>query len=408
MNSNSAGSRPSEQPSRRSLSAPAPLGWVDARFRTLLCVQLAFGYAFSALLLAPKYAALKLGADSSTIGQLGASYVLAAAACAPIAGHFLDRGHHRAVMLAGSLLLTLSIGVFGTFERVEPSLYLVRSLQGIGNTLVMGGAFTLVTKLVPARDHGRAFGWVGSASLLMNGVAVYATERLAEVFGWSSAFLAAALVSFLSFVFAYTLPGGSADAARLERAPDSRAKRSVRLSPLVVFGALAATGAAYATLATFVQPHAIELGDHEMSGFFIGYTFTALSVRLAGGSFADRFARHHTSAFALGIYMLCLVLAASLSRGGLFPLGLVFGLAHGIAWPSLNALVVEQAEPSRVGTALSLMQAFFGVGSVVAVLGVGHLIERAGYPLCFAVVSLVTCASALSLLVRPRRGLETG
>ena len=157
MNSNSASpSRPAEEP-RRSVSAPAPLGWVDARFRTLLCVQLAFGYAFSALLLAPKYAALELGADSSTIGQLGASYVLAAAACAPIAGHFLDRGHHRTLMLLGSLLLTLSVGVFGMFERVEPALYLVRAFQGIGNTLVMGGAFTLVTKLVPARDTGSSF-----------------------------------------------------------------------------------------------------------------------------------------------------------------------------------------------------------------------------------------------------------
>ncbi len=399
MNSNSV-SRPSDEPGP-ALPAPAALGWVDARFRTLLCVQLAFGYAFSALLLAPKYAALKLGADSSTIGQLGASYVVAAAACAPLAGRFLDRGHHRSAILAGSLLLALSIGVFGMFERVGPLIYLVRAVQGIGNTLVMGGAFTLVTKLVPARHHGRAFGWVGSASLLMNGIAAYVTERLAESFGWASAFFAAGLVSFLSFVFACGLPA-SAEATKAERAPDSRAPQMVRLSRVVVYGALAATGAAYATLATFVQPFALELGDHEMSGFFIGYTLTALSVRLVGGPFADRFARHHTSAFALGIYVTCLLLAAGLGRGGLFPLGLLFGLAHGMAWPSLNALVVEQADPARVGTALSLMQALFGVGSITSVLGVGHLIEHAGYPLCFALVSLLTLASAVSLLVRPR------
>jgi MFS family permease len=398
MNSNRASS---PRASEAALIGPRPRTWVDARFRTLLLVQFAFGYSFSALLLAPKYAAVAFGADSRTIGQLGASYVLAAAACAPIAGRLLDRGHHRTAILAGSLLLALSVGWFGTFERVEPLLYVVRSLQGIGNTLVMGGAFTLVTKLVPARDHGRAFGWVGSASLVMNGIAAYATERLSELFGWAPAFFVAGVASLVSFAFALTLPADSQPASPAS-SPDSRAKTNLRIPPFVLFGALAATGFAFATLSTFVQPYALVLGEHQVSEFFIGYTLTALSVRLLGGSFADRFSRRHTSAFALVIYVLSLVLAARLGVGGLFPLGLCFGLAHGMAWPSLNALVVEQAEPTRVGSALSFMQAFFGIGSIAAVLGVGHLVGPIGYPSCFGLAALLALASALSLVVRPR------
>ena len=134
-------------PSSSSPSLAAPLAasrasdaeWLDPRFQKLLGVQVAFGYAFSSLLVVPKYLMTALHASPREIGELTAVNALAGIAVAPLCGRWLDRGGARATILLGSLLLTLSVGAFGFFDAVEPAVYLLRALQGIGNTLAKMG-----------------------------------------------------------------------------------------------------------------------------------------------------------------------------------------------------------------------------------------------------------------------------
>src|SRR5262245_65711155 len=69
--------------------------WLDPRFQKLLGVQMAFGYAFSALLVVPKYLTTALGATPRQIGELAAAPALAGIAIAPLCGRWLDRGGAR-------------------------------------------------------------------------------------------------------------------------------------------------------------------------------------------------------------------------------------------------------------------------------------------------------------------------
>ena len=80
-----------------SLSAPlavpraADAEWLDPRFQKLLGVQMAFGYAFSALLVVPKYLTTALGASPRQIGELSALPALAGIAAAPLCGRWLPQ-----------------------------------------------------------------------------------------------------------------------------------------------------------------------------------------------------------------------------------------------------------------------------------------------------------------------------
>src|SRR5215213_8198505 len=101
---------PSPNPSSLPPSLAAPLAtpraseaeWLDPRFQKLLVVQMAFGYTFSSLLVAPKYFMTELHASPREIGELAAIPALSGIAIAPLCGRWLDRGGARATVVLGA------------------------------------------------------------------------------------------------------------------------------------------------------------------------------------------------------------------------------------------------------------------------------------------------------------------
>jgi MFS family permease len=387
-----------------SLAAPlAPRAsdaeWLDPRFQKLLGVMMAFGYAFSSLLVVPKYLVTALHASPREIGELAAIPALAGIAVAPLCGRWLDRGGARSTVLFGATVLAASVVPFGFFDAVEPAVYGLRAIQGVGNTFIMGGTGAFVTLLVVPKHHARAFGLAGSASLAMNAFASYTTERLAHAYGWGLAFAVAGAFALIALAFTLSMPKLDPE-PHAEAAPSSTG--SPGGAPAVTFAALAA-GAAFATLATFTQPFVLTQGATDVAPLFVGYTATALAVRLGFGTFIDRWGRRRTALVSLCIYGASVLCAAIVTPPFLFVLGLGFGAAHGLVWPSLSALAVERALSGRSGSALARLHATFGIGAMAAVWGVGWLVGEVGYPLSFAAAAWLVAGGALTLRNRAAR-----
>jgi MFS family permease len=227
----------------------------------------------------------------------------------------------------------------------------------------------------------------------MNAIAAYSTERLADVFGWGVAYEVAGGFTLLAFALTSSIPPVRADTA-FEPAPTSA---SAPGSTGGVTVAALAAGAAFATIATFTQPFVISLGATDVAPLFIGYTATALIVRLGFGSYMDRWGRRRTALWSLSLYAVAVLAAALVRPSLLFPFGLVFGAAHGVLWPSINALAVERAEAGRSGSALTRLHAMFGVGAMGAVWGIGWLVGAIGYSLSFVIAAVFVACGAATL-----------
>jgi predicted MFS family arabinose efflux permease len=82
--------------------------------------------------------------------------------------------------------------------------------------------------------------------------------------------------------------------------------------------------------------------------------------------------------------------------------GLAFGAAHGLLYPTLNALLLELLPSKRRGLGMVLYNGAFNLGTSVGSLGWGLLAKRHGYPVIYEVAAVVSLVAASALVIKPR------
>jgi MFS family permease len=370
-------------------------------FALILLTQVTFGVAYSSFLLLPKYVVTELHGSPSEVGYVGALAVAASVLSSPLSGRLLDRGGRRPLMLAGSLLSGLAALAFLGVTHIGPYLYAVRALQGFSYTLYFVAAGTLVADLAPAARLGQALGWFGSAALMMNAVATMIAERVARDYGWNAVFAAAAVMGFAGAAVTCFLrePKHKPSSAPLVERP----RLDVASARLAVLWAAVAGGAAFGAMFTFTQPLALSLGDTNISPLFAGYTVVALAVRLLFGNLADRFGRARVSGAALALYSLVVATTAGLGHGWLGVLGLGFGLAHGMFYPSLNALALEGVPREERGSVGARFNAAFNGGVFIVTFCFGQIAQAYGYRVVFLLVACLSVTGSFLLWGQARK-----
>lgn len=363
------------------------------QFVRLLLVQFAFGLSFSAYFLLPKYLVTELAAGASTIGAASAAALIASVLVSPLLGFALDRFGRRSLLLVGAVVTALTALAMVSVTSVGWWLYAVRIVQGIGFAFVFNAATASAADRAPPARVGHAMGLLGAASLVANAISPAAAEYVAEHWGFRCVFLATAALAFSTLVLGF----GVEDVPRPKLTPTLPARTaSLRITVISMV-----TGAAFGTLVTFTQPLALERGAERVAGFFIGYTVAALLVRLAFGNAADRIGRRRVARATLALYGLVTCAAAFIRPGLLEIIGFGFGVAHGLLYPSLAALVAERSDPARHGRALTHFNAAFNAGCGGSVLCAGMAAQRTGYAPVFVTVGIFALLSVPLLRQEP-------
>jgi len=377
-------------------SKPGADRLVTPQFLLLLAIQHAFGFAFSAFFLLPKYLTTELDAGPQAIGQVTAIAMVAGVVVVPFLAPLLDRRRRRPFVLGGSLLMAAAAVGFVWVDAVGPYVMVLRSVQGLAFTMVFSAVVTLVTDLSPPARLGRAIGWCGVAMLVTNAIAPLVMEPLAEQHGWTPAFVfaggAAVVASGLSLLIREAPP------APREVVPAVSALRSARVGVALVASALA--GAAFGAMFTFTQPFALSLGATRVAGFFGGFTVAALVVRISLGGLVDRFGRRRISFVTLLAYTVVVMATAALTPGRLAVFGAAFGVAHGLMYPALSAFSLEGVDRRQRGTVVTYFSGAFNAGVAVSVIVLGLVAEAHGYPPIFigaGVLSLIAAAALASV-----------
>lgn len=378
-------------------------------FVLVLCVQFCFGLSYSTFFLLPKFLARQFHANADAIGAVAATSLLASVLASPWTGAWLDRGSRRPFIGYGALVNGLSGCAFALVHAVAWPIFALRVVHGVSYALVFNGVVTLAADLAPAKKLGQAIGLCGAASIVANAVAPAIAEPIGDNQGWGLVFLLAGGAALLTALLALGIrepKPALAPGSELDLAASPSAFALMREPQRIgAFVCSAANGAAFGAMFTFAQPFALSLGATRVSGFFLGYTLVALSVRLLLGGAADAWGRRRVALAALVLYGFVASLTSLLRPDLLFAAGAGVGLAHGLLYPSINALAAEGVPRARRGAVMSYFFGCFGAGSAFWMLSMGLVAKAYGYPLVFLATGVLVW-SAIAFLPKKPLGLS--
>jgi predicted MFS family arabinose efflux permease len=370
-------------------------------FVGLLGMQAAYGFSFSMFFLLPKYLATT-GETASRIGFVMAGFGVACVLTIPFLPAIVRTFGRRGALMAATLLLAAAAATFALVDRPGWMAIPLRASEGVTWTIMFSTALALTAEMAPPFRLAQAIGLAGAASLIMNAVAPAIGEPLADRFGYRWAFALAAVAAVGAAALARRLPDAHRRGAALggggAHAPETTGPEIHRVLIYVVFGV---AGLAFSSLFTFLAPFALDRGVHAIRAFFIGYTGSALAVRVLGGRTSDRLGHGTVAAAALLVYGFVVASTGLVGPHHLLALGSAFGLAHGAAFPALMALLLKSAPTADRPRVLGIANGAMSVG-VSAVFPAGLLVARVGYPAMFAIAGGLTAASA-ALIWRRRR-----
>ncbi|MBM4364341.1 MAG: MFS transporter, partial [Deltaproteobacteria bacterium] len=156
-----------------------------------------------------------------------------------------------------------------------------------------------------------------------------------------------------------------------------------------------AFGSTTAFLPVFVR----ERGLERFSPFFAAYVGAALLVRLLGGGLGDRLGYRRVAGVALVVFAAAVAAFPLVwSTPVLVGLALVYGTAHGLVYPSLNALFVAGVPESSRGRAMALFTLSFNVGVTTSAFAGGELAERLGFEALWLTMAALSLLGVIALV----------
>lgn len=384
--------------------APAPPRLLTRGFLALLVTQACFGYSVASFQMLPMFLDTALHADPSRIGLVASCFGVATVGMTPLMGTLVDRLGRRLCLALGAALMLATSVAFAGVESMGASVYGLRALQGAAFGMAFIAGSTLAVDHAPTERLAQALGLFGLTMLSMNAVGPVVTEELARRFGWPFAFAAAgggALVCLFLNLLLLREPRAvpHADEPETSLWTVARRPRQLRLAAVVIL-----TAAACGVMFTFHQPFAVERGIPRIGSFFASYAGAAIVVRVVLGRGIDLYGRHRVATGCMLLYTVAVVAMAELGRIGLVPIGLLFGFAHGLLFPALNALVLEGCGQRERGKVMALYIGSFNLGFAVGPLALGFLADSRGYPAVFVVAGAWCTMALLLFLASPESG----
>lgn len=353
--------------------------------------------------------ATALGADLFMTGLIVGAYSMVHIPANLLFGRLADRIGRRRPLVYGLLWDGVSLALYAVVTS-PIGMLLVRFSHGLGGGFVGPASMALVTERSPPDRTGRA--------LALYGISI----AIAVIVGFALAGVASAqgAYSTLFFVIAGALWFGAVVASRItERIEPARRAASLDRRTFLSFvrswrpiAGYAAIFALYFVLGALVTIAAdfrgppVELTDTRFAIALTAFALVSVAIHYPSGALSDRVGPALPCGLGLALTAIAIALLPwSPSYGTFLGLMVVFGLGHGLVFPSSSSFVSKSARSDFLGFATGLYYAVLVAGVAIGAPLSGAIAVATSGATALLLTAIVA-ALALALVVPAHRARE--
>ncbi len=309
-------------------------------------------------------------------------FALSAVLCRPWISEMVDRiGRKRSYTLGCTVMTVLPLFYLlfqGQIHEFYFALIIARLFHGVGLAICFTSVFTYVADIVPDGRLNEGIGMFGVTGLAGLAVGPVIAEMIIDHFGFGAFFVSGSFLAGLGLVIQLPLPeshshfSGSSEASFFSIMFQREVFAIAFLAFLFGFG-LAASGG-------FVSPYGKDQHISFVSVYYLAYSLSAVTTRLAGGRLADRVGEVRVIPYALAVTGLGLILLLFLNGTTILLLsGAMTGCGHGLLFPCLNALIIRGRPAHIRGKLTGVFTGAIDGGAFLGSVVLGYIGEWTGY-----------------------------
>jgi MFS family permease len=369
---------------------------------------------FLQLFIAPLFPLLKddLGVSYTALGLVTGLYYGMSGVCQTLSGFAADRFGARRVLTFGVTLCVAGAVLIG-FARSYEALIFAAIIGGIGNSVFHPSDFAILNARVSAARLGFAYSWHSMAGNLGYAVAPLVSVGLAATLGWHGAVFVAASVG--AVVLALVVWNSDAIEVAPTRGGGKHGRIVDDIKVLVSAPVMMCFGYFLLIAFVFIAMQAFSVTTmvavYGISAGLASASLTSYMVGGAGGIFVGGFvaargwppARVAAGGMGVSAIVMLMIGLAWFPGALLPPILAIAGFAAGITQPSRDLLVRQTTPKGSTGAVYGFVYSGLDLGSVLAPVYFGWLLDGGSARGVFLSSSLVLVITILTVLQIPAR-----
>ncbi|WP_077622808.1 MFS transporter [Sediminibacillus massiliensis] len=369
---------------------------------------LVFTIFYTLITTLPLYVIADLGGTEAQGGLIVTAMLLAAILMRPLSGGLLERFGKRNILIAGTVLFTLT--TFGyIFIDQFTVLLALRFIHGLSFGVLTTAAAAIAADVVPVERQGEGLGYFTMSMNLAVVAGPFIGLSLLQFVSFQTLFIILSIVIILSVLcgtavkVSETVPQTSSTNKKKWTFDDFLERRAF---PIGLIGSLVAIS--YSGILSFISVYASANGLESVSSyFFLVFAVTMLLTRPSLGRLFDRRGPKVVILPCLVLFAVGLVVLSFAQTAVLLLLSAaLIGIGYGSLVPFLLSLAVKSAPAKRNGYVTATFFTLFDTGIAVGSFLLGLIVTYTGFSLLFilsAVLVLVTTVAFYVMFTSTRR-----